>query len=154
MKKIERQNIIRELIKNRSVGNQDELQSYLIRMGVEVNRSTLSRDLKEMQVAKIANVDSKYKYILPNISVNAPLVSAGSSYVGNLVKSIKRSGNMVVVKTNPGYANGLASDIDSAQIDEIIGTIAGDDTILIILGESTEAKVEDLLQKAWSKDDL
>ncbi|MFV0345677.1 MAG: arginine repressor [Bacteroidales bacterium] len=152
MKKIERQNIVRKLIENRSIGSQDELQALLTSMGVEVNRSTLSRDMKEMQVAKIADADSGYKYILPKIADTDS--SGGSSYIESLVQSIKRSGNLAVVKTNPGYANGLASDIDSAELDEILGTIAGDDTILIILGEGVETKMEDLLQKVWAKIDL
>ncbi|MDH6357646.1 ArgR family transcriptional regulator [Parabacteroides sp. PF5-9] len=125
--KKERLEAICRIIQTTSVGNQEELLQYLNANGFLVTQATLSRDIKQLQVVKVADKEGKYVYRLPDYSVFMQPVSEQ----GNQPK-IEFSGNLAVVKTRPGYAMGIASDIDMHAPREILATIAGDDTILII----------------------
>ena len=132
----QRQLEIRRIIQNESVHSQEELLVKLKSKGFDLTQATLSRDLKEMQVAKIPHPARGYTYTLPNgeneISENE---KNRVNYLADGFKDIQFSGNMAVLKTQPGYASSIAAVIDKANSWEILGTIAGDDTILIIMKE-------------------
>lgn len=121
-----RQDLIRSVIRDKVVRNQNELLAALAAEGVEMTQSTLSRELKSLRVGKSPDEAGGYRYVAPT-PVEDPL-----SPLLALVASIERAQNLVVVKTPPGNAQGVARAIDEADLDEIMGTIAGDDTILII----------------------
>ena len=132
--------LIRDIIRRNVVGSQEELARYLALQKVFVTQATLSRDLKTLKTSKIATDGGGYMYIIPDAndlhdtmlkSGNAPL--SGSSKVGFV--SLDFSGNIAVIKTRNGYASGLAYDIDIAQTPEIIGTIAGANTVFAVLRE-------------------
>ena len=93
----------------------------------KVTQATLSRDIKQLKVAKVHDGTGDYVYRLPEESI-----SKQAQPEGKKKPNIEFSGNLAVVKTRPGYAMGIASDIDSQAPSEILATIAGDDTILVI----------------------
>ena len=114
-----------------------------------MTQATLSRDFKQLKVAKAASMNGEYVYVLPNETmykrVHKPL-SARDILHTPLFISIHFSVNMGVIKTRPCYASSLAYNIDNADIPEILGTIAGDDTIFIVIDEHcTHEEVEENL---------
>ncbi len=131
--KTERIIAIRNMILSNSVKSQDELLSMLQKQGFEVTQATLSRDLKQLKVAKVADPNGVYVYQIPGLIKERNNLE--SQFVKQGFVSIDFSGNLAVVKTTPGFANGIASVIDAHKPYEVMGTIAGDDTILVILRE-------------------
>lgn len=130
--KTHRLSVIRKIIRSEYISSQDELIERLEESGVSITQSTLSRDLKFMHVAKIPHKEKGYVYVLPNSSRNDIGVSTNLS---DNITDIAFSGNMCVITTKPGYASAISVPIDSRSIYEILGTIAGDNTILLILRE-------------------
>ena len=123
---------------SQQLGSQDELLNALQKEGFKLTQATLSRDLKQLKVAKAATMGGNYIYVLPNDTmykrISTPSNIREMMQVPGFV-SINFSGNMGVIKTRPGYASAIAWNIDSSDIPEIIGTIAGDDTIFIVIKE-------------------
>ena len=111
---------LRMIISSHELGSQEELLQALKNEGFSLTQATLSRDLKQLKVAKAASMRGNYVYVLPNDTMYKRV-------------SINFSGNMGVIKTRPGYASSIAYNIDNNHIEEIIGTIAGDDTIFIVI---------------------
>nr|WP_321354693.1 arginine repressor [uncultured Draconibacterium sp.] len=136
--KVQRQREIRKIIQRGSVHSQDELLVELKRRGYELTQATLSRDLKVLQVAKVPHPAKGYVYTIPENGQSERNNSEHTSrinYLADGFKDIQFSGNLAVIRTMPGYANSIAAVIDSASPWEILGTVAGDDTILIIQRE-------------------
>ena len=137
------------IISSQEFGSQDELLNALKEEGFQLTQATLSRDLKQLKVAKAASMRGNYVYVLPNDTmykrVTTPQSAREMLQVPGFL-SINFSGNMGVIKTRPGYASSIAYNIDNNHIDEILGTIAGDDTIFIVIkqGISTEEVVNAL----------
>ena len=129
---------LRLIISSQQLGSQDELLNALQKEGFKLTQATLSRDLKQLKVAKAATMSGNYVYVLPNETmykrVNTPNSIREMMKVPGFV-SINFSGNIGVIKTRPGYASSIAWNIDNSDIPEIIGTIAGDDTIFIVIKE-------------------
>jgi len=131
---------LRMLISSRELGSQEEVLSALREEGYTLTQATLSRDLKQLKVAKAASMNGKYVYVLPNETMYKRIPTPGTVSEMSRVQgfmSINFSGNLGVIKTRPGYASAIAYDIDAAHFDEILGTIAGDDTIIVVLKEGT-----------------
>ena len=125
--------IISEILRSTVVGSQEELLNILNDKGCDVTQATLSRDLKLLKVAKTPLSNGTYKYILPSYNKPLPLQQNANNIVSfGAVVSLEFSGQLAVVKTKPGYASAIAWDIDNKATDEILGTIAGDDTILLV----------------------
>jgi transcriptional regulator of arginine metabolism len=134
--RFKRQIEIRKVIQNGNVHSQDELLVELKGMGFDLTQATLSRDLKEMQVAKMPHPAKGYVYVMPEgeKTITAPAKSH-INYLADGFRDLRFSGNLAVLRTQPGYASTIAAVIDKAEPWEILGTIAGDDTILIIMKE-------------------
>lgn len=122
---------ILEIIENNVVETQEELVEKLKELGFEVTQATVSRDIKELRLVKVLSEDGRYKY--------APISHEENALSNKLLKifaeafvSSDYANNIVVVKTLPGMAQAVASAIDSMKWPEIVGTIAGDDTIMIV----------------------
>lgn len=132
---------IKMIISGKEVGSQEEVLSELRKEGFTLTQATLSRDLKQLKVAKAASMNGKYVYVLPNETMyrrsHKPL-SAGEMLSNPGFLSINFSGNLGVIKTRPGYASSIAYNIDNSNVPEILGTIAGDDTIIIVLREGVD----------------
>lgn len=140
--KSERLELIRTLITERIINSQDTLLNLLSAEGHEITQATLSRDLKRMHIAKVPDVDGIYRYRLSRLTVadttndrrNAPLLHSG-------VNSIEFSSSAAVIKTQPGYANVAAGIIDRQPVAGVMGTLAGDDTVLLILRDGFDKSV-------------
>ncbi len=137
-KKNSRLDAIKIIISSKEIGCQEELLRELTGEGFRLTQATLSRDLKQLKVAKAASMNGNYVYVLPNNTMYKRMTeqhSVGELLMQNGFKSIEFSGNLAVIKTRPGYASSLAYDIDNRDFNEILGTVAGDDTILLVLRE-------------------
>ena len=126
---------IRKLIENEQICSQEELLFRLKELNVEATQSTLSRDLKFMRVAKIPHKDKGYIYIIPDSIQNEQADEKASAIVTDSISSIDFSGNIAVMKTLPGYAKAVTVLIDNENYFEVLGTIGGDDTVLIVMRE-------------------
>ena len=130
---------LRMIISSQELGSQDELLIALKQEGFQLTQATLSRDLKQLKVAKAATMRGNYVYVLPNDTmykrVSTPHSIREMLQVPGFL-SINFSGNMGVIKTRPGYASSIAYNIDNNHIDGILGTIAGDDTIFIVIKQN------------------
>ena len=136
--KNDRIEMLKMLISSNELGSQEEVLNALAREGFKVTQATLSRDFKQLKVAKAASMNGKYVYVLPNETMYRRVSSPRSA--PEMVRlpgflSINFSGNMGVIRTRPGYASSIAYNIDNGHIEEILGTIAGDDTIFIVIKE-------------------
>ena len=124
---------IKEIIENTVVETQEELAESLRKQNIEVTQATVSRDIKELMLIKIPTGDGRYRYAYPlekNIvfSKNRMARMFQDSVIG-----LNYSENIIVIKTLPGTANAVASTLDYAKWPEIIGTVAGDDNILVVV---------------------
>ncbi|MBO0848900.1 MAG: arginine repressor [Pseudonocardia sp.] len=140
--RVARQARIVELIGQRAIRSQAELATLLAAEGVEVTQATLSRDLDELGAVKLRGPDGGAPvYVLPEDGHPMRGSAGGTSrlarLLGELLVSADSSANMVVLRTPPGAAQFLASALDRAALHDVVGTIAGDDTVLIIAREGS-----------------
>lgn len=139
--KTNRLEALRLIISSQQLGSQDELLNALQNEGFKLTQATLSRDLKQLKVAKAASMSGNYVYVLPNETmykrVSTPNSIREMMRVPGFI-SINFSGNMGIIKTRPGYASSIAWNIDNSDVPEILGTIAGDDTIFIVIKEGVK----------------
>ena len=129
---------LRMIISSRQLGSQEELLNALQEEGFKLTQATLSRDLKQLKVAKASTLRGNYVYVLPNDTMYKRVSTPGnirSMMNESGLLSIKFSGNMGVIKTRPGYASAIAWNIDSGDLPQILGSIAGDDTIFVVIKE-------------------
>lgn len=131
MSKIQRHIKIRELITENVIDTQDELVYRLKSLGYNVTQATVSRDIKELQLVKVPTVAGQYKYSLPADQRFNPLEKLKRLIVDAFVK-IEHASHFIILKTLPGNAQALGALIDNLDWTEIMGTICGDDTCLII----------------------
>lgn len=122
---------IREIISNFEVETQDDLVHQLRESGFNVTQATVSRDIKESHLVKVPMMDGRYKYSLPSDQRFNPLQKLKRALVDSFV-SIDHTDNLIVMKTLPGNANAVGALIDNLDWPELMGTICGDDTILVI----------------------
>ena len=132
--KVKRHNEIIDLIKTREIGTQEELLDFLKSKGYDVTQATISRDIRELNLTKV-NSGGKQKY-----AVIIKDEEFSDKYVRVLKEgfvSMVSSGNLIVLKTVVGMAMAVATAIDALEMNEIIGCIAGDDTIFIAVSENS-----------------
>lgn len=128
--KIERQSRLLQLIRDQVLATQEEAAAALAAAGMEVTQATVSRDIKELGILKVATADGRARYMAPERS--------GEGASGRLmmvfaqaVTDVRDAGNLIVVKTLPGMAQAAAAALDSMRLTQIVGSIAGDDTIFV-----------------------
>ena len=133
---------IRLILSTQEVGSQEELLNELAKEGFTLTQATLSRDLHQLRVVKTVGVQGKYRYVLTRphqyrhdgtegeMRPIAPVMEV------NGFLSIKFSGNIAVIRTKPSYASTLAYHIDAYNFPEVVGTIAGDDTVMLVVSEN------------------
>ena len=150
--KNDRLEALRLIISSRQVGNQEELLAALKEEGFIVTQATLSRDLKQLKVAKAATMQGSYVYVLPNDTMYhrvSSLASAREMMKRGGIFKVSFSGNMCVIKTRPGYASSIAYNIDQADVPEVLGTVTGYDCIMMVIAEGvTREKLINSLNKA------
>ena len=137
--KARRQALILNLLGREPVRNQEQLRRGLKALGVVATQATLSRDIKELGLMKRASDGAYQRSAAPSPSP-AATVSALSRAVTEFVTGVDRVQHMVVLRTGPGQAHAAAVAIDRAQLTEVVGTIAGDDTILVIARDPRRAR--------------
>ncbi len=149
--KIERQTKILQLISQYDIETQEDLANKLIEEGFIVTQATISRDIRELRLTKIATADGKQKYVvLPNkgTKLNEKFIRI----FRDGFSSMDRAGNLIVLKTLNGMAMAVAAAIDSIQYDEVVGCIAGDDTIFCAVRTEQDAiKIMEKLSKLANK---
>ncbi|WLV23520.1 transcriptional regulator ArgR [Aciduricibacillus chroicocephali] len=138
MSKIQRHVKIRELIADNEVETQDELVDMLKAAGYNVTQATVSRDIKELHLVKVPSLFGKYKYSLPADQRFNPLDKLKRLVMDAFLK-IDHASHFIVLKTLPGNAQAVGALIDNLNWEEIMGTICGDDTCLIICRTEEDA---------------
>ena len=134
MSKPLRQKAILQLLEERPVGNQEDLQRALNRRGMRVGQATLSRDIHELGLVKTAT-----GYKLPGEAVFEPALPPVARLVREFVLEVRAAQNQLVIKTTVGSAQPVAAALDGQDWEESIGTIAGDDTILMVCADKKGA---------------
>lgn len=138
--KAQRQGKIAQLIRSQPVTSQEQLVELLHQEGLDATQATVSRDLEELGAVKVRR-EGKMAYSLEAASPHAPMQSLKKS-LSSFVLSVEPSGNLVVLRTPPGHAGVVASALDHEELEFVAGTVAGDDTILIVCREGfTSAQV-------------
>lgn len=140
MSKVRRHIKIRELISENEIETQDELVDELKILGYNVTQATVSRDIKELHLVKVLTSDQKYAYSLPADQRFNPLDKLTRLIVDAFVK-IDHTSHFIVLKTLPGNAQAVGALIDQLDWEEIMGTICGDDTCLIICRSETDTEM-------------
>ena len=133
--------VIKMIVSSQEVMTQDELQAELAKAGFPSTQGTISRDLRQLRIGKGINEAGHLVYMLPE-QRRYQRVSDTHMTVQQMNRlgavSVKFSQNLAVIHTPPGHASHVAYDIDNAHIDEVLGTVAGDDTIFIVIDEDAE----------------
>lgn len=140
---------IKRIIKNNRISSQETLLGFLIEEGFSVTQATLSRDLKLLKVGKISEGQTGYYYTLPGEEDRR---ESERSYIQDFQRgyvSLEFSGNLGVVRTLTGHANSVALALDNLAMEEILGTIAGDDTVMMVIRDGVKAL--DIIEKLREK---
>lgn len=132
MKKYTRQSKILELITRKEIETQEELADGLKAMGIDVTQATISRDIKELRLVKVMAKSGKYRYATISQSQEG-ITDRLNKIFENSVVSIDNALNVVVIRTIPGAAQICASAIDYMGVNDIVGTLAGDDTVFVVV---------------------
>ena len=136
---------IRLILSTHEIGSQEELLKELNKEGYTLTQATLSRDLRQMRVVKTVGTNGHYKYVLTRQQQQQQYKHEGAEGEMRSIKplneengflSIKFSGNIAVIRTRPSYASTLAYHIDNCDFPEILGTLAGDDTVMLVMAEN------------------
>jgi transcriptional regulator of arginine metabolism len=136
-----RQYKILEIIRRRHIETQEEMSGELNKSGYIVTQATISRDIKELGLVKTPCENNEFYYTLPGENRLLRSEERLKRLFLDTVLSLNASENLIIIKTNPGGAQGVASAIDQAGWDEIIGTVGGDDTILVVVKPKEAASV-------------
>lgn len=139
MKKYARQSKILELIESNEIETQEELAEHLKRLKIDVTQATVSRDIRELRLVKVLSSSGKYKYAPINQNTEGT-TSRLIKIFKNSIVSVNIAGHMLVIKTLPGAAQVCASAVDSLGLEDIAGSIAGDDTIFVAISDMDRVK--------------
>jgi transcriptional regulator of arginine metabolism len=145
--KKDRLQTIRNLVGNKKISSQEDLLKLMIAHGFKMTQATLSRDLRDLKISKIRDTDDTYIYIHQDQD-SRPSIEIKSGFPLNGFLSMQFAQGIALIRTLPGFASGIASAIDTMKIKEIAGTIAGDDTILLIPMDGT--RKEEIVKKLSS----
>ena len=136
--KTARQEKILEIIDRHEVETQEELIAHLIAAGVPVTQATVSRDIRELKLTKVLTGRGHYRYIRGNQGKGTESVRFNNA-LADSIQSVDFAENIVVLKTYPGLASAVATGIDAMHMIEILGCVAGDDTIMIVVRSAESA---------------
>ena len=139
MAKKERLNDIIKLINEYEIDTQEELTKRLVDLGYNVSQATVSRDINELSLIKTSGLKKKFKYSVMPI-VNSDIPDSLKIMIQNSIVSVLRANNLIVVKTISGNANAIANCFDQINLKNVLGTIAGDDTLLMVSDNDLNAE--------------
>jgi transcriptional regulator of arginine metabolism len=151
MKK-ERQQKIREIVENNKIDTQDELIKKLKESGFSATQATMSRDIKELKLTKISDGVNGYYYVFPSV-VGVNDINKLNASLTHLILTVNCAQNIIVIKTHAGMAQAVATGIDNIKSDDILGCVAGDDTIFVVTvtseaAQSIGTKIKTLIAQA------
>ena len=129
--KNERQNKILEIITRENIETQEQLLERLQSYGIASTQATISRDIKDLKLTKISDGVNGYYYVFPN-TMSVSDINKLNTSLTHLITSVNCAMNIIVIKTHAGMAQAVATGIDNIKSDEILGCVAGDDTIFIV----------------------
>ena len=141
--KQKRHTAILDLITNSEIFTQEDMAARLTGQGFQVTQATVSRDIKELKLTKVPGESGVYKYAKPQVQEDS--VSPQLLILSRSVTSVNFAQNIVVIKTRAGMAQAAAAVLDALSLQEIVGSLAGDDTIFCVVQDTTAAK--DLTEK-------
>lgn len=152
MTKRARQRTLLELVREEPLGSQREILDRLRSRGFEVTQPTVSRDVEELGLARLRDDRGRLRYASPQEAAAAVPVERLRRVLQEFVLGMEASGNLVVILTPPGAANTVAEALDHAALDDVIGTVAGDNTILVVAregvrGRAVRGRLQDLLDR-------
>ncbi len=130
MKRLRQEKML-ELISKYEIDTQDELIDRLRESGFEVTQATVSRDIRELKISKMTTGRGTYRYVLPKQTATTSNMKFNSALIDALIH-VDYACNIVVLKTHAGLANAVAVGLDSMHLENILGCVAGDDTILLV----------------------
>lgn len=143
---------ILDLIAGSIIDTQESLLENLRDCGFNMTQATISRDIRELGIHKVRTDDGKYRYVSMRMKQSASIAEKFSMIFFESAKSVDHAQNIVVVKCHPGMANAACAMFDTAQFDEVVGTLSGDDTFLIVSRTiETAEKISEHLQKLINK---
>ncbi|MBQ9145219.1 MAG: arginine repressor [Clostridia bacterium] len=140
MDRSERQLRIIELVKSQIIETQEDMVTKLRGMGFRVTQATISRDIKELGLIKVSH-EGRYRYAMPTAPSDMQVSQAMLSLYREVVEKVIVSLNLVVIRTHPGNAVSVASMLDSIRLPNVVGSVSGDDTIILV-AESVSAAPE------------
>lgn len=148
-----RQEKILELISKNNIETQDDLIAHLVKEGYKVTQATISRDIRDLNLVKVAGIDGTYKYVVSQVSnSNAEQNGLLVRSVMDTVRSVVCAQNIVVLKTVAGMAQAVAITVDHMPEENILGCVAGDDTIIVVTRDTESAvTVAQKIEKLFSK---
>lgn len=138
--KSERHALIITIIKEQAISTQEELGEALKARGVLVTQATLSRDIKELGLIKTPTLEGSYRYSLPQDRAPGDLMRRAQRMLEDAVISVDVAENIIVIKTMNGTAQGVAAAFDDLEWPEVVGTVAGDNTIMAVIRNKEQAK--------------
>ena len=143
-----RQEKILEIIEKFNISTQEELIEKLHQTGIFATQTTISRDIRQLGLVKGVGADGAYKYLTPKTRKNEGGVMKNA--ISDSVLSVETAQNLVVVKTTPGMANAVAVGIDALDHPHVVGSVAGDDTLLLVMKDNESSLlVESILKTAF-----
>jgi len=150
MAKEKRHRAIQEIITRESMSTQAELVDRLHKMGFDVTQATVSRDISEMRLVRVPLGRGKHKYALAHLELAEDVMSELKRIFRTFVHDVDRGENILVLKVSEGHASGIALLIDRLRRDDIVGTLAGEDTIMLVgrtvnVATALQEELEDLL---------
>ncbi|MGI6119014.1 MAG: arginine repressor [Desulfosporosinus sp.] len=131
--KARRQMKVQEIVTKEIIRTQEDLAEKLHQSGFKVTQATVSRDIKELGLIKIPYADDDYRYAVPNAVHPANMQDRLKRLLRETMVSINDTESLIVIRTIPGNAHALAAVLDNSNWEEVIGTVAGDDTILLVI---------------------
>ncbi|MBP1537749.1 MAG: arginine repressor [Ruminococcus sp.] len=138
----QRHQMIMKLVSEKCIDTQESLQAELAKKGFSVTQATVSRDIKELSLIKTIAPDGSYRYSIPSLKKSG-MQEGGSavlSFISESVSSVDYAGNTVVVKCHSGMAQAVCAKLDDTGLDNVVGTLAGDDTIFILMRTESDAQ--------------
>ena len=136
--KFQRQAKILDLIDRFEIETQEDLTAHLRALGYNTTQATISRDIRELQIAKMTTGRGTYRYVLPKHADPSPAVNFSAALIDSII-NVQYAQNLVVLKTIEGMAQGAAFALDNMGDTDIVGTLAGDDTILLVFHDNVRA---------------
>jgi len=137
--KAQRQAKIMEIISNRNVETQEQLLAELQNAGFHSTQATISRDIKELRIVKELTSFGTYRYCVSNNEVGSTFSGKLNTIFRECITSFDYAQNILVIRTLPGLASAAASAIDAMSLSVVLGTLAGDDTVFVVMRDSNAA---------------